>query len=1696
MASGIQKFNPLGGLDQDTDPNYVRDGSFVDAKNVRAMTDNTESTGSVVPIKGTVLAFTIPETTAAQNKIYRIHHNADSGTSRTVTMYRTDGTTLCTFTYLDGATVVDTATNFGAEVVTELAAVTPVQSATLINGIGSVYTDFELTTALGYEYTMASTGANEVVVECIQEAWDTSLLGEAHVIGSYDLLGDLFVLSTPNTSLPTEAVLTATAANFGGGIRITTTTAHGLTEGASYKIMTDIGTVPSSGTWIVDVFSSTIFDLENSVFSGVSASTAITIISNVTSIGEIGVGTFNNNTETWTYTTLLKTKEWYFSTKKQADMAGELNAVKRSIYWTNDYETPRAFYYSGDYVADGAITAINSGGIYAYDSIDEETNLFVFDSGANLEITGQEQSGGGVTSGNWRYTFRFLTASLVATDVAELTNPISVFSASTASTPDNIYGDDAGVITGKINTLELTGILPGLFKYVELIGINYVDTAIVGYTISRTALDLTSTSISLRHTGLESDITFFDLGLLSVASAKYQTARNIRIIDSRMVLSNLTSRAIEDLSDWAQTIEHSLSSSQMPGVLSTTQGTYRFGEYLDPMNVYDNVGYTDNETYRFGIRGRFKDSGELSPVFWVDDIKFDTSATNITTPDRRVSGLASFDLTETGNAENVYVRYVQFSNINLDYLVDGIPVRDIFSEILIERAECIPEILACGCGAMTMDGTMGTFPFVVRYTAPNFGEFMAISGALEPAPTANVLYPSLGANANREITKLYSPDILCLGNTISLISGDVILNYGTPETVSPDPANIWQDSGDTWYSSLIEYNGFINSAAPVVVDLDNTLFVASNAAPTSFGGVVYDQAINASSGTVFWANRAGLLLYSTDTFTNVSGNDDYGFYYMQYFREIPYVDPDDNKYGSRATTSYVPTGAYLDITSSSASTVSINVFGGDTFTSKMYLKHRGPDVNGTGGGGGVGFYAQSKVNHQMMHRVFSWAYPAEGTTAWLTEPTELGDAPDYNSGYSINDDAQVFAAYDSEGENISDFPNRIIWSDLKVQSGLIDGYRNYLPLNFKDLDLSFGQITHHDIFNGELVTWQQRKLQRQYFNTRGQLDTTGLGIIIGDGSVLSRDGQTMSAIGTKHKWSVIQGKSMQGNDTFYWINTELKKAVRLGYDGTVTLSDIKGMRSFFANNLTWVDDLDTPADGFGICGFWDDRYSEAGWTIKGTREEIDTWGEATNYSTGDVVFYTPFEYESFYYAGEFYEANEASIGIHPGTGDRAETTFNINILANGDVSQTAADATVVVDIVGEGAEGILLKDGGGATIATILPGAFSWLWDWDSNAVIDAGDLIALQNLIAADLPAGWTALVNTYTGVVTGPTEANITFTAPAAQGDAYNGFTIEAETGTFINITPVAMSGGADAVDATQAISLYDGATPVLDILPTTFEWFCDWDGSAAIDAQDLADFQNAIDAEIAAGWNATVNTYTGTIGNVNASVTIVAPQQVGAAYNGFILQPGAGSAVDFEPNPIDGGSTDGPWDMIPRDDGSYYSNFTIIYNEVKDKFTHFASFQPNIYLKWKDTYLSPDNSIDGDTGDIHQHNEGNFCSWYSGGLEEAGYIEGVINEYPDEVKWPTAMRVQSDIVPNRFEFTTYSQESYLTDTEFETFERYHESPIKEDSTTSGVNDGDTSLLYGNWLKCKMFFEVGVYQKLYNFIVKFRISSRNSGK
>jgi hypothetical protein len=337
------------------------------------------------------------------------------------------------------------------------------------------------------------------------------------------------------------------------------------------------------------------------------------------------------------------------------------------------------------------------------------------------------------------------------------------------------------------------------------------------------------------------------------------------------------------------------------------------------------------------------------------------------------------------------------------------------------------------------------------------------------------------------------------------------------------------------------------------------------------------------------------------------------------------------QYSQQGLDSYVYTGSYQ----LPGQSTSVDIFGGDTYTSQLYYrtyinKVSIPNPLTGESAQAINFTGQTKSNSYLIYKNEDDAnhkvYPASYTTGtnevgfndWLSKQTL--DTFFYNSGYDLKNLFYGFRAGPSI-DPLSRMPTRIIYSDLKPQNARSDFYRRFGILSYTDLDASFGEIIDMKNINGELFTLQPNKYQRQFFNTRGTLQLSDTSqIVLGDASVLSRPGVTITSYGCSNKWSVFLGRSQGGDDVIYWYDRIRKKFMRFGADGAVPISDRAFVRTGALNDTKWVLDYDSPALNYGMHGVWNQRLGEAIWTIRAYRKPDYAWEVGLNLSVGDIVY--------------------------------------------------------------------------------------------------------------------------------------------------------------------------------------------------------------------------------------------------------------------------------------------------------------------------------------------------------------------------------------------------------------------------------------------------------------------------------------------
>lgn len=1300
-------------MDKDTDPQFVAGGNFVDAFAVRQISTDEGGSVSVEDMLGNRYGFQLPQI-EARGKKYRVYLDFSAANQYVLEFKKTDGTALVatstvTMTVGNGVSLTNFATEVGSVLTGEGLSflIDPVQTDP-----NHGYVDIEITSFPGWEYYIESTGANDFTFVIVQEGIDAAMAGPLEAIGGYYILGNLFVWSTTGR----EEVKTIDADiinifdNTAGVIRIETNIPHGLVDGQTVLISGAASNTGANGRWIAIVVSPYEFDLAMSFFT--NASTAGGSISvHLEAVSQIGVAARDENTETWQYTPLAQTKRWGFRTVRQIQPYVEFENGRWSFYWVDHYNPDRAMYYDGDFVFFGAMSVNNAAGLYSFETIYEETVLTVANIDIKIEVEAVTD-GGAVSSGNNRYSARTVSQSGSTSKWLPFTAPVNIYTTPIGSAPAEIIGDNEGVTTGKKVDLVVSGIPEGLYQYIEIANINYLNGAVKSFLIGR--YPITGTTVRLSHTGNEADIQDLDLSSIGSVDAGYISSKSIDVLDNRLVRSNLTSNLVNDFTLFFKSFRHKLKRKELDSIgksaSAPVDSLWAVREYMDPMNTYRYGGYMMNETYRFNGKVQLINGSIIPTTFHIDDIRFDTDAVNTGNADgdnRRDLALLDYSVTDSGLTK-VYIPYVEF-DFDPEFVIDGVPARNLIRRIWIERVEMdaqYREVIASGylmpfIGQDVLTGSSANFVMT-----PNAGTAPDHSGAAPlirviPANTATSPYPYIeyqhfdmnegltipsnfeaftnqvsgwtsGASTNKptaqnQFASFYSPDLFLGQNSkVAFQPSDKMLCLDDQDHVFKSFIGVYGLGGGVAYKSDYREYSCVNGSQYLEKGIDEYLDCIDGATVTSTTTERCQKAFNvlwrSSPATTLytetWTHRGSPVFRSAAKFTAQNGLVGTGWIYAQMYRNRG----KGAKFGLTGSNKTIYTGAYIDITPASTGTKTIEVFGGDTFSSRTYFKYRyannrvpAPSSGGctpsefcvNGFGMGLVLYSQNRINSNMRWKNSGSLdiFPDMSTVQWL-EREEL-DPDAYNHGYDIRDEIYRSAEYDPVSRTMKTYPSRIAYSPKKPNNSLVDFYRDSLPADYKDLDLKNGEITHHAVGNGHLLVWQAYDFRREFFNSAGLLVSAGgPEVVVGDGSVMRGSGVQLSKYGCRHKWAIVKGVSQGGKDVFYWPNTETGQFIRFGGDGTVNLSVIKNMRTWTRKYLRWVDNAFTPAAGDGIHGIWSERTKEVIWTARG-RRSVPLWENGVDYVAGSFIRVLDYEqqHRSFEQTGEIYECVQDHIGF-------------------------------------------------------------------------------------------------------------------------------------------------------------------------------------------------------------------------------------------------------------------------------------------------------------------------------------------------------------------------------------------------------------------------------------------------------------------
>jgi len=1193
------RVTPSGFMDKDTDPQYVGKGNYVDANDIRHRQTDGANFGGIMGVKGNSLQITIPQA-AATTKLYRVYVTV-SGLISGGGVPADDNSGKIVYEDTSGTkTIVNAVADQNQTLLNYSNAIKGLILAAGGGGTAFTFTSLtSITSTYGYfEFYQNSITDNNYVVYHISDPGERDLCTitlirdyisanvDFTVIGSAEFQEDLFVFS------------------------------------ASEDVNHPTGLRP---------------------------------------VGEIGVIYYDNANDSYSYTRLLRTRELDFRRENRFEIEVEVIGNRIGLYCTDGNSLPRTFYINrpvtvgNPYSTDQMLT-INDGDYNLY-TVDLETRLFLSNPNATISFVNIKENAGNLTAGTKRYTGCFISGK-TKSEYLYPTNQISVYSQSFGKAY-LISGDEPGNLTNKGITLSVNNIPADIYEYFELVAIEYEGATISAKTVQRYPIKEGQTALLVEHTDLGQDNIPLSLNEILAITSKYTKAATLKLFDNRLTASNLTEQLDLNLSEWATTIKHSLEQKDLDSVglmgsdFSAAEPNYKFGEYMNPENVHSYTGYMMNDTYRFGIQVKYKDSGKWSVPYYVDDIRFDFLNYNVTDNSsvpaswRRTANNIDQNLTKgstAGVGSNLdtdlalYTRayYVSFNNINMDYIETstGKRIRELISGFRFVRSERIPEVITTG---LLVIGQSDSKSNVIPYPTPG-DKILALTGSDKP-----------------DYGFLCSPDIYFGTTQYTYRAGDklkVIGSYkginssatGTSTSGRSDTGYKYSVSNDS--SRYIDYCGYFDDNKFAYTDVTiNAHAELTGIGSVDLAGQPVSKARNETGGTAFItrvSNFQHAFKFPASIFRTFGDidvqNEDNGAYYAQVFRDLGA----NLKYPkNKEFSTYESTGHIYTLTGAENGLLTQSVFGGDVFTQKTHMQLYMADTYQSAaerGGYGWGFYSQNITNTQMRtldqhNNEFSgpgFLFPQNtdksnsspygtpsfkdgsfgaGLIYWLEQWPEVSNQTNYNEGYSWQDKVLVETGYDVNNTYDGRKPATIIWSGSKIVGSKVDSYRIFQPLDFADLDLTYGEIAHHDVINNAFYTWQDYSFQRQYFRDASLVNSKeGSEIVVGAGSILGAPGVELTSIGCDKKWSIILGHNTNGKETAYWYNDRLQKFIRLAGDGVQVLSD-RGMVSFFTTEGKYNRDNYKPLSGYGVHAVWNDKYSEAIFSFKYTKplSEVDSY---------------------------------------------------------------------------------------------------------------------------------------------------------------------------------------------------------------------------------------------------------------------------------------------------------------------------------------------------------------------------------------------------------------------------------------------------------------------------------------------------------
>jgi len=187
---------------------------------------------------------------------------------------------------------------------------------------------------------------------------------------------------------------------------------------------------------------------------------------------------------------------------------------------------------------------------------------------------------------------------------------------------------------------------------------------------------------------------------------------------------------------------------------------------------------------------------------------------------------------------------------------------------------------------------------------------------------------------------------------------------------------------------------------------------------------------------------------------------------------------------------------------------------------------------------------------------------------------------------------KFFSSEPQDFDLVNKYPVRWRYTNPKIYGQVVDSWRVFSAFDFRDLDGSYGQINSSTFFNDQIYSFQEKAFGRLRAQDRALINTTIGGLATGTGANLDGVDYISTKYGCQNQFSLINSGT-----SLYWVDVDKRKGMRFAGDGRVSLSDMRGLHTFFKKECAHFDNKDSPANGYGICGVFDYENNNLYWTF-------------------------------------------------------------------------------------------------------------------------------------------------------------------------------------------------------------------------------------------------------------------------------------------------------------------------------------------------------------------------------------------------------------------------------------------------------------------------------------------------------------------